>query len=292
MLLLDFSNVMIANLHAQIGLHSANEVEPELLKHMVLNSLRSIRTKFNKDEYGELIIACDGRSWRKNVFPYYKAARATAKAKSALDWNAIFKIFNEIRDDVSNFFPYRVVGAEGAEADDIIGTLVQEFGIEGLNTGEQILIISCDKDFAQLHRYANVKQFDPIKKKWITHPSPNEYLQEHIIKGDPGDGVPNVLSDDDTFVVQGKRQKTMTAKRLKECKEMFFHDNMESIATPEITKNYIRNFQCIDLRNTPKEIRQGIMASYEAQAGKTKKHVFNYLMKNRMKLLLEAVNEF
>jgi hypothetical protein len=292
MLLLDFSQVMIANLHVQIGLHAANEVEPDLLKHMVLNTLRSIRTRFPKDEYGELIIACDGRSWRKNIFPYYKAARATAKEKSHLDWNAIFKIFNEIRDDVAKFFPYRVVGGEGAEADDVIGTLVQEFGVEGLNTGETIVILSGDKDFAQLHRYANVKQYNPVAKAWITHHSANEYLQEHIIKGDAGDGVPNILSDDDTFVVPGKRQKPMTAKRMKECKEMFYIDNLDSIADPEITRRYIRNFQLIDLRNTPDEVRKSIMESYEQQAGKTKRHIFNYLMKNRMRILMESISDF
>src|SRR3954471_16678675 len=119
MLILDFSQVMLANFAVNVGFNNTGEWSPELLKHMVLNTLRSIRTKFPEDQYGELVIAVDGRSWRRSIFPYYKANRDTARSKSTHDWSAIFAVFNEIREDVKKFFPYRVVGVQDAEADDV-----------------------------------------------------------------------------------------------------------------------------------------------------------------------------
>lgn len=284
MLIVDFTQIMIANLHAQIGIHHANDLEEGLLKHMILNTIRSIRMKFGS-EYGDIVIACDKRTWRKSVYPYYKANRATAKAKSALDWNAIFKVFDVMKSDLKEFFPYRVIEVEGAEADDVIGTLVHEFGMEGLAVGEPILIISADHDFAQLHSYANVKQYDPIKKKYVeSKASPRDYLFEQIIKGDSGDGVPNVLSDDDTFVVDGKRQTPMTAKRLAECREKF--------ASGSDDPKYIRNEMMINLRNTPSDIKAAILAEYDAQSGKDRRKIFGYLMTNKMRNLMDAAGDF
>lgn len=297
MLLLDFTQLMIANLHAQLGLQNIREVEPDLLKHMILNTLRSIRVKFGP-EYGDIVIACDKRSWRKDVYPYYKANRAKAKAKSDLDWNAIFKVFDEMKEDLKAYFPYRVIEVEGAEADDIIGTLVHSFGSVGLSLGETILIISSDKDYSQLHSYANVKQYDPIKKTYVQPKvTPREYLLEHIIKGDSGDGVPNILSDDDTFVVEGKRQKPMTAKRLEECKDLIAPivdwDNIpESFEITPTHRRYMRNLQLIDLSRTPEAIKKDVLAKYDEQAGKDRKHVFNYLMKHRMRNLMDSVGDF
>lgn len=287
---MDFSSVLIANLHAQIGIHNMKEVDENLLRHMILNTIRSIRVKFKKE--GELIIACDRGSWRKGVYPYYKANRAKAKSESDLDWRAIFEVFNKVRDDLKEHFPYRVITVENAEADDVIGTLVDKFGNDlPLAGGENILIMSPDKDFAQLHRYSNVQQYDPIRKKYITHSNPNEYLLEHVIKGDSGDGVPNILSDDDTLVVPGKRQKPMTAKRLAQLKEAF-HNPQLSTADAETDERFWRNLKLIDLRYTPNEIRDRILSEYEAQAGKNRSKIFNYLMNNSLRNLMESVQEF
>lgn len=281
MMILDFSSVMIANLHAQVGLHNMKEVEEDLLRHMILNTVRALRIKFKEHE---LIIACDGGSWRKAAFPYYKANRAKAKEKSPLDWNQIFEIFRKMRSDLRDYFPYRVVEVQGAEADDIIGTLVFEYGNElPLSVGEDIIIVSPDKDFAQLHRYGNVKQYDPIKKKWLDRGEADTYLRDHIIKGDSGDGVPNIMSDDDTFCIPGKRQKTMTAKRLEKFRES---------VPDEFHAGYVRNSLMIDLRNTPQNLRTEILEVYKQQAGKDRSKLFNYMVKNRLRNLLESIQEF
>ena len=276
---------MLSNLLMQLGNHTNAKLEENMVRHMVLNSLRSYRQKFSA-EFGEMVIACDNTNcWRKKVFPYYKANRKKNQEKSEMDWNSIFECMNKIRSELKEFFPYRVIDIETAEADDIIGTLVSKFGQE-LNTGEKILILSGDKDFIQLHKYSNVKQYDPTRKKWISHANPDMFLKEHIMKGDAGDGVPNVLSSDNCFVV-GERQKPLTQKRLSQYMGLD-PSQYETI----IAKNYERNAKLIDLSYTPDEIRTKVMEQYESQKGKDRSKLWNYFIANKLKNLMEHLSEF
>jgi hypothetical protein len=283
MILVDFSGTLVANLHAQFGMHQIKEVDPDLLRHMVLNTIRSIRMKFKSD--GEMIIACDGRSWRREIFPYYKANRDSGRKKSELDWRAIFQAFTDIRNELKEFFPYRVVEATGAEADDVIAVLVHKFGnASPLNNGqERIVIMSPDKDFGQLHRYSNVVQFDPIKKKYITVNNPEDFLLEQIIRGDVSDGVPNIISDEDTFVIPAKRQKPMTAPRLSALKEKI---------PEEIMPRFLKNKELIDLTCTPPEICSSILTSFESEGGKGRGKILNYMIQKRLRNLTECISDF
>jgi hypothetical protein len=278
---------MIASIMVQMGFNSGGEVEVQMLKHLVLNSLRSYKTKFGK-KYGELIIATDtGSSWRKVAFPYYKAHRKKDRDESTLDWDSIFKGLHEVREDLKNYFPYRIIEVDGAEADDVIGTLAHHFGSD-LPGGTPIFIVSGDKDFKQLQSYMNVEQYDPVRSKKLVETSPDNYLIEHIIKGDRGDGIPNILSADNCLVL-GQRQGTMTQKRLDAFKSqaksgVWIDSNAE--------RNYKRNEQVINLQFTPPTLKTEILQQYEIQGGKDGSKIFNYLMKNRMKHLMEYVNEF
>lgn len=268
----------------QLGNHTNAQLEENMVRHMILNSLRSYRVKFSGD-YGELVIACDNTNiWRKKVFPYYKANRKKNIASSELDWKSIFDVMSKIRSELKEFFPYKVIDVESAEADDIIGTLVSKFGSE-LNTGERILILSGDKDFIQLHKYANVEQYDPTRKKWIKSDDPSRFLIEHILKGDAGDGVPNILSEDDTFVT-GKRQKPMTTKRLEEL------TNTIATLDERLNKNYMRNKELIDLSYTPDYIKEQVMEQFNSQNGKDRSKLLNYFIANKMKNLTEHLSEF
>ena len=283
MILVDLNQVMIATMMVQLGSHTNAEVDENILRHMVLNSLRSYRKKF-KDEYGELIICSDDKNyWRRSRFPYYKAARKKSREKSELDWSAIFNALGHIKAELKEFFPYRVLQIETAEADDIIGTLVHKYGTP-LNTGEPILILSGDKDYIQLHTYANVKQYDPTRKKWIRRDDPEEYLREHIIRGDAGDGIPNILSPDNAFVL-GVRQKPITKKRLEGWQDL---NNIDG----EAKRNYLRNKSLIDLGEIPQDIQDQVMEAYEEQAGKDRSKLFNYFVAHRLKHLMEVIGEF
>jgi hypothetical protein len=265
---------------------SGGLVEIPMFKHMVLNSLRSYKQKFGS-KYGELVIATDtGTSWRKAYFPYYKANRKKDRDESSLDWESIFKGLNEIRFDLRNYFPYRIIEVEGAEADDIIGTLCFEFGSK-FPGSSPILILSGDKDFKQLQSFLNVEQYDPVRNKKVVENNPSDFLIEHIISGDRSDGVPNILSEDNCLVL-GTRQGTMSKKRMSEFKRQskdFFEDE-------RIIRNWNRNCMLIDLSCTPVTLKHEILKQYHEQKGKNKDKVFNYLMKNRMKHLMEYIGEF
>lgn len=284
MIIVDLNQVMLSNLLMSLGKHTNAPIEENMVRHMVLNSLRSYRVKFGS-EFGELVIACDNTNyWRRQKFPYYKANRKKNQEASELDWKAIFECLNKIRQELKDYFPYRVIDIESAEADDIIGTLVREFGVD--IGGDPILILSGDKDFIQLHTFANVKQYDPTRKKWVSHNDPVRFLKEHILKGDSGDGVPNILSSDNCFVV-GDRQKPLTSKRIDQYISMD-PSKMETI----IARNYFRNAQLIDLNNTPKEIREKVMESYNAQIGKDRSKLMNYFIANKLRNLTESIGEF
>lgn len=283
MILVDLNQVMISNMMAQIGNHTDALLDEGMLRHMILNTLRFNRQKFHK-EYGELLICADDKNyWRRKYFPYYKAARRKHREESELDWNAIFTSLNKIREELKTFFPYKVIQIETAEADDVIGTIVHLEGRE-LNVGEPILILSGDKDYIQLHKYANVSQYDPTRKRWIRHDNPEEFLYEHIIRGDAGDGVPNVLSPDNCFVVN-ERQRPITKKRLEEWKDV-------EARNYEVERNYKRNEQLIDLSMVPDYIKEQIIDKYNNDEKRDRSQLLNYFIKNKLRNLMENISEF
>lgn len=281
MIVIDYSGIAIAGVVVQ-------KIEPEedLIRHMILNTIRMYNKKF-RDEYGQVVIACDGRSWRKEYFPQYKYKRKANREESSVDWGEMFRIINKVRDEIQGNFPYKVIQHERAEADDIIGTLVentQEFGQH-----EPVMIVSADKDFIQLHKYNNVRQFSPMQKKFVQDSNPRKYLFEHILKGDSGDGVPNCFSGDNTFV-DGLRQSPMTKKKIEYYTENA--EDLQSVMDQEVYRNYMRNKKMIDLSETPADIKNDIIGMYENQKPAPKMKILNYLIKNRCKLLIECVEEF
>lgn len=283
MIIMDLSQVMISNLMIQLGNHTNADIEEDLLRHMVLNSVRAYNVKF-KNEFGEMIIACDaGNNWRRQIFPYYKANRRKNREKSEINWTSVFETLNKVRDELKDYFPYRVLRVDGAEADDIIGTLAQTYG----NTNEKILILSGDKDFVQLQAFMNVQQFDPVQKKWRKTNDVDRFMKEHIIRGDAGDGVPNFLSADDTFVV-GARQKPISQKKL----DQWLDADPKEFCDEKMLRGYLRNQQLVDLNFIPPDIKKEVLVQYEQQAGKGRDKLFNYFIDRRLKLLLESINEF
>ena len=285
MYIIDFSQVMLSNIMVQLGNHTNAQVDENMCRHMVLNSIRMYKTKFGP-EYGKMVIACDATNyWRRQLFPYYKANRKKSQAASELDWKAIFECLNKIRDELTEYFPYVTIRIDTAEADDIIGTLCKEYG----NTNEKILIISGDKDMQQLQRFMNVKQYNPVMKKFITCNDPDRFLKEHIIKGDSGDGIPNFLSDD-TSLVTGVRQKPITQKKL----DSWVNKNPEEFCDSMTQlRNYKRNQQLIDLNMIPDEVYARVIESYVSQLEKkASPGLMNYFITNRLKNLMENMNEF
>lgn len=283
MLIIDLNQVLIANLMQQINANPKMKLEENLIRHMVLNSLRSYVKQF-KSKYGDIVIACDSKKyWRREVFPFYKANRKKDREKSPLDWNMIFETLNKIRDELKTFFPYKVLEIEGAEADDIIAVLTAR-----KSKNEEVLILSSDKDFVQLQKYPNVTQYSPILKKFVTTDNPTEYIKEHILKGDRGDGIPNFLSADNTFAV-GERQKVINKKKLDE----WLSKDPSDFCTNEIMlRGYKRNQMLVDLDYIPETLKSQIVEAYENTKTGSKQNLMNYFIEKRLKNLIEVLDEF
>jgi len=296
MIVVDFNQTAISNLMAEIGGRTDVELNVPLLRHMILNSLRGYKQKFGK-EFGEMVIACDNmKYWRRAVFPQYKAGRKKAREESGYDWKLIFETLSTIRDEIDRIFPYKVLNIDGAEADDVIAALAfysQNNDLQNITPfsdgdPKPFLIISGDHDFIQLQRFRNVKQFSPIQKKYVKPDSTaEEYVVEHIIRGDKGDGIPNVLSPDDCLV-NGERQKPISKKKLEE----WIKNPLSMPTDAEFVKNFKRNMTLVDFHCIPKEIRDAIINNYETQPTKNKSMLLNYFIDNRMKNMLEVIEEF
>jgi hypothetical protein len=283
MIIVDYSGIAVAAAFSQ---KHPDQLDQGVVRHMILNSLRMHNQK-NRDEFGQMVIACDSSSWRKEIFPEYKAARKKSREKSKLDWNNFFTMVNTVRDEIKENFPYPVVTVDRAEADDIIGILVSE--LQEFGRHEEILIVSGDKDFLQLQQFSNVKQYSPVQRKFLKCENPHRYLFEHICKGDASDGVPNVLSSDKTFTEE-LRQTPLRAKRIDEWWEN--RHSLQNHMDQEVWRNYQRNEWMINLRKTPPEIRQEVINQVGEQSGKDNNKILNYLVTNRCGLLVESAQEF
>ena len=287
MIIVDLNQIMISNLMVQINGRQAVELSEDLIRHMVLNSLRGHNKKFRK-EYGEMVIACDSKNvWRREVFPNYKAGRKANREKSDHDWNAIFAMLGNIRSEIREFLPYKVLELETAEADDIIAAIVRRVQNRvGPNHLKKILILSGDKDFIQLHNEW-VKQYNPVLNKYVgKDENPALYIKEHILKGDRSDGVPNVLSDDNVFI-EGRRQKPLSRKKIDSWLEEVF-----MTMTEEEEKNYNRNKKLIDLTCIPLELEDKINNEFDNVEVATRDKILNYFITRKLKTLIEVIDEF
>ena len=282
MIILDMNQISLASLMMHLNMEKTKKPDMGMVRHMILNSVRMYRQDFN-EEYGEIVLAYDSKHyWRRDYFPYYKLNRKRARDKDSKDWESIFECLNKIKQEIKDYLPYKVIEVHGAEADDVIATLVKEY------LDEKIMIISGDKDFIQLQKYSNVSQFSPILKKKLNGEDPNEYIKVHILKGDSSDGIPNVLSNDNVFT-EGLRQKPLSKKKIDAWKDGNFENTM---ATDEIVRNYSRNKNLIDLDCIPVDIQTNILKEFtEASCGDRSK-ILTYFIENKLKELTDSIGDF
>ena len=280
MILIDMNQIAVANLMMNLKMNNSKTIDESMVRHMILNSIRMYRMEHH-DEYGEVVLTWDSKhSWRRDYFPEYKASRRKGREESDLDWDDIFGTLNKIRNEIKENFPYKYLEVFGAEADDIIVFLCEE------NRDEKIMIISGDKDFIQLQKYPNVKQWSPITKKDVNGFNPTTYLKEHILRGDTSDGVPNVLSPDNTFV-DGLRQRPLSRKKIQS-----WLLGGGSDWNDEVKRNFQRNSTLIDLSRTPEELKNQIRLEYNNAPHGDRSKLLNYFMQNKLKELTENIGEF
>ncbi len=280
MILVDMNQISVASVMMHLNMTKQTKPDESMVRHMILNSLRMYRTRFVED-YGELVLCYDSKHyWRRDYYPEYKYSRKKTRDTSKHDWDAIFEVLNVIKDELKEVFPYKHLEVYGAEADDIIAALCFELEFDNGKT----LILSGDKDFIQLQKFSNVYQYSPITKKFINGTDPDDYLNEHVMKGDSSDGIPNVFSPDNTFV-DGLRQKPLSKKKIATLIEGVFPND-------EVKRNYQRNKKLIDLTQSPNELFLECLQEYRKAPDGDRSKLFNYFIQKRLKNLTEAIGDF
>tara|TARA_Y100000034_G_scaffold136786_1_gene215761 strand:+ start:3453 stop:4301 length:849 start_codon:yes stop_codon:yes gene_type:complete len=279
--LVDYNQVFISGLMKQPSLMKEG-VQIDLVRHIVLNQIRMYRTKYIK-EYGELVICCDNRNyWRKSVFPFYKGNRKKMRETSDYDWNGIFEGLNQVKSELYENFPYKVIEVCTCEADDIIAIIVSHF------PASPTLILSGDKDFMQLQKFDHVKQYSPMQKKFLQCDQPEQKLREHILRGDKSDGIPNILSDDDSIVNEDKRQSPLTRVKV----ETWLNQRPIQLEDKTLQEHYDRNEKLVDLTKVPDDLINQIKDAYDNSMPNGREKLFGYMIKHRLKNLIEHIEEF
>ena len=279
MIVIDMNQISVASLMMHLHMNKG-ELEEDMVRHMILNSVRMYRTMFNED-YGEIVLAYDSRAyWRREVFPQYKSNRRKNREEDDKDWDSIFGVLNNIKEEIKEFLPYKVVEVYGAEADDVIATLCKHY------QSEKIMIVSGDKDFIQLQKYNNVSQYSPITKKLVIGVDAVVYIKEHILKGDKSDGIPNVLSPDHTFT-DDLRQRPLTSKKMKSILAQDIDD-----LNDEVKRNYQRNDKLINLDNVPEKLEGNILDDFKSATCGDRSKLLDYFIDKRLKSLTEQIGEF
>jgi len=287
MIIIDMNQISLASLMMHLNMTKAKKPDENMVRHMILNSVRMYRTMFS-DKYGEVVLTYDSKHyWRRDFFPQYKSNRKKGREEDGRNWDAIFEVLNKIKSEIKENLPYKFLEVYGAEADDIIATLCKHSQTEKDRTkNENILIVSGDKDFIQLQKYVNVKQYSPILKKYVDGHNPDTYIKEHILKGDTSDGVPNVLSPDNTFT-DGLRQRPLGKKKIETWLNIDINDLQD-----EVKRNYQRNEKLIDLSKIPNELEDEILTEFHGAPFGDRSKLLNYFIKSRLKNLTETIGEF
>ena len=277
MILVDANQIAIS--HLMVRHKIENGINIDSVRRSIVRVLARIAKKFRND-YGEMVLCYDDKEyWRRQVFPFYKKNRKQERESSKYNWDEVFSVLNIIRDEIRSNFPYRVIQVQGAEADDVIASVVMENDKKDIP--EPILILSADKDFIQLHKYSLVKQYDPIRNNWIINTDPVQYLQEHIIRGDRSDGIPNILTCDDA-IVTGKPQKKMSKEKITSLASM----NPQEFTNFIRLRNWKRNSQLIDLSRIPQDITEKIILAYESTPI-PKSISIDYFIRNNIQDIIE-----
>lgn len=284
MLLIDLSGVVIGSCIEFLS-REKDGVSDGLIRHVTLSQILFYKKKFK--EYGEIVIAADGKNyWRKEVFPYYKMNRKKVRKDSTIDWESFFYHFGTVKNELRDILPYTFVEVERCEADDVIAVLTKRY-----SRSEKIMIVSSDKDMIQLQKKGySVKQYSPTIKKFLTEKENDYSLIEHCIRGDASDGIPNIMSEDDVFLCDDKRQKRISKQMIADAAQM---KNPELICpNADALDRFKRNRTLVDVDYIPDIYCNAIVNEYEVQTKRDGGNIMKYLIEHKMKNLLDKLGEF
>ncbi len=297
MIVIDYSCMSIAAITGfKEDLRRDEDHVSNLIRHVIITTIKNYKKQFSKEFGNEIVIACDSAPyWRKDVFEYYKYKRKKNREDSDIPWDLIFKYMNETKEALIEYFPWKVISVQGAEADDILAVMVQNIAVHNGSgplddSPEKTVLVTKDKDSKQLLTHPNIRQWSPYEKAFVKlDMSSKMFLRRLILTGDSGDGIPNVFSPIDTFYT-GVRQKAATEKKME---AMLNADNMLDAAPDDFTRNrIIENTRLISFNAIPKNIRDKIINAYDFKPKGNKMSILKYLASKDMKLLINDIEQF
>ena len=107
------------------------------------------------------------------------------------------------------------------------------------------------------------------------------------MRGDRSDGIPNFLSEDDTFV-NGGRQTRLTSAKITEWGSLTPQDFCDY----KMMRNYTRNQLMIDFDYIPNELKNNIINTYTYYESNGRGGILDYFMKTKQKELLSDISDF
>ena len=276
-ILVDANQIAISHLMIRNKIESGINIDS--VRKSIVRVIGRIAKKFG-GEYGKMVLCYDDKNyWRREIFPFYKKNRKQEREASKYDWDEVFTVLNKIRDEIRLNLPYHVIQVQGAEADDVIASICIHNAKK--ENPEKTLILSADKDFIQLHKFDFVRQYDPIRNRWIENDNPVQYLQEHIIRGDRSDGIPNILTCDDA-IVNGKAQKKMSKEKIAALAELDPSEFTNYIRL----RNWKRNAELIDFTRIPESVVTRILTTYQKNRPVGAVNL-NYFVEHKLQEIME-----
>lgn len=274
--LFDMSNIIYSTAISHFT-KTGDQFDADLLRGIFLTRLKDMRRVLKVKPYDELVLVFDGPTyWRREIFPHYKANRKKNRDKIEMDWSAFFSAYETVKSEFFAVSPWKCIQVDRAEADDVIAVLARRLA----NT-KPVMIVSSDKDFLQLQsKGLDLKQWSLATGKILKKSEYN--LFEHIVRGDTGDGIPNILSAPDSFVA-GKRQKSIFAKDLEEWSVCA--DPGDFCRDMEMLGRYDLNRRLIDLSCIPDDVAAAVVEAYESTKPVLGK-LSNYVISNRLMRIL------
>lgn len=289
-MLVDMSQLMIACISKTFK--PTDQIDLGMVRHLILDTLRANVVKFRKD-YPEVVLAFDSAKgglgyWRRDISYYYKKNRKKARDESGFDWEKIFGYIEQVIAEIRLQMPFKSIRVDRVEADDIIAVLVKRLSFEGRKT----LILSGDGDYAQLHKFAGVKQYAPTKKEFVKcKVDPHMDLMVKLIKGDKGDCIASIKCRSDYYYTQleGERAPAITQKWIAELTSV---DDPRTLMTEEQKARFDENKKLVDFDCIPDTIQQQIVEAYQVAKPAGRATMYNYFMMSGLNKLMNKLQDF
>lgn len=306
MIIIDFSQMAINAITVELKGNDLSPENPETMssiRHIFFNSFLNFKRKYYSQYGPEIVFAVDCKDvpyWRKELFPHYKANRKKEKENSLYDWKFINQAIDVLKAELKEVFPYKVIEAPGAEADDVVAVISEWVSKNRLVTCgvvedfEPILLASSDSDYSQLMVFPNVRQHSFKTRALLPQYSLRELYEQMVTKivcGERGDGIPNILSPEDSFVT-GTRQKQILKEKF--LNPLIKSSKFKQDLSEEAYKRFDLNKRLIDFNYIPDDVRALILGTYDLYVPNKKdsSKLMKYLSTNRLNQILRRADEF